>query len=187
MKKISSLALILAAFALPMKSAQAIVATCPDPTLGGVGVISIDTVEASSCHSYGENNVDLSPLVLLDKTADGDDLFEGALTMIESTPDSGLGTFSIGDVGDYINLVLVVKSGNLDGLQWGAFNLGSLDGIFTLQDSGGNFMGLSGGELWGSLSSVPPPPMSAVPLPATFWLFGTALLGFAGLARRTKI
>jgi hypothetical protein len=29
--------------------------------------------------------------------------------------------------------------------------------------------------------------MSAVPVPAAFWLFGTALIGFIGVSRRTKV
>ena len=29
--------------------------------------------------------------------------------------------------------------------------------------------------------------VSAVPLPATVWLFGTALLGFIGISRRTTV
>ena len=32
-----------------------------------------------------------------------------------------------------------------------------------------------------------PPPISGVPVPAAFWLFGTALMGFVGLSRRRKI
>ena len=32
-----------------------------------------------------------------------------------------------------------------------------------------------------------PPPMSAVPVPAAFWLFGTALIGFIGFSRRTNL
>ena len=30
-------------------------------------------------------------------------------------------------------------------------------------------------------------PMSPVPVPAAFWLFGTALIGFIGISRRTKV
>ena len=29
--------------------------------------------------------------------------------------------------------------------------------------------------------------VSAVPVPATVWLFGTALIGFIGFSRRTKV
>ena len=29
--------------------------------------------------------------------------------------------------------------------------------------------------------------VSAVPVPAAFWLFGTALIGFIGMSRRTKV
>jgi hypothetical protein len=37
----------------------------------------------------------------------------------------------------------------------------------------------------GSESFVTPP--SAIPVPAAFWLFGTALIGFIGMSRRTKV
>jgi len=38
----------------------------------------------------------------------------------------------------------------------------------------------------GQMGSLPPPNPSAVPLPAAAWLFGTGLLGLAGIARRRK-
>ena len=31
------------------------------------------------------------------------------------------------------------------------------------------------------------PPVSEVPVPAAFWLFGTALIGFIGISRRTNL
>lgn len=45
----------------------------------------------------------------------------------------------------------------------------------------GNYASSPNFEEWG-YSSV-----SAVPVPAAFWLFGTALIGFVGLSRKTKV
>ena len=175
MKRISSLALIIVAFAFPMTSAQA--ATCPDPVVS-TGKITLTTTPDSSCYATGSGGVNLSPLVLLDKTPnDTSGLFNGALIMTQTS--QGIGTFSVGPTGNYNNLVLVIKSGNLNGLQWGAFSLAALSGSWTIQDATRDFKDLSGGELWGSVS--------AVPVPAAVWLFGTALIGFIGLSRRTKV
>ena len=187
MKKISLLAIILAAFALPMKSAQAASVTCPDST---AGIASIDTTPTTStCFSSGTGDVDLSPLTLLDTNNGSDEDFNGALTIQEDPSTPGTGLFVISNlVAEFTNLVLVlvIEDINFNSLQWVAFNLGEPDGLWFLNDS--NDQTLADVELWGSTDApVSPPPMSAVPLPATFWLFGTALLGFAGLARRTKV
>ena len=42
---------------------------------------------------------------------------------------------------------------------------------------------------FGSTEDIPPQtdPIPAVPVPAAFWLFGTALIGFIGFSRRTKV
>ena len=178
MKNLRSLALIIAAFAFPMTSVEA--ATCPDPFVSGVtGVITVDT--ASGCHSTGDGGVNLAPLVLLDKTTDGTGVFDGALTMTESSEQEGRGTFSISATPGYANLVMVVKDGQLsDDFQWGAFNIAVLSsGNWSIKDINDKYKGLSGGELWGSVS--------AVPVPAAVWLFGTALFGFIGMSRRTKV
>ena len=37
------------------------------------------------------------------------------------------------------------------------------------------------------ISAVNVPPMSAVPLPAAFWLFGTALMGLLGFSKRKTL
>ena len=175
MKKLTFLALLIATFALPMKFAEAATVTCPDPVTV-TGYVTIDTNPASSCYTYGSGGVDLSPLTLLDKTGEVN-LLEGALTITETS--TGQGTFSIDATltSAYTNLVLTIKDGNLGGLQWGAFSLAALEGTWSLQDASGKYKGLSGAELWGS----------PIPVPAAFWLFGTALIGFIGISRRTKV
>jgi len=39
----------------------------------------------------------------------------------------------------------------------------------------------------GAITSAPPVDIPAVPVPAAFWLFGTALVGFIGISRRRKV
>ena len=182
MKKFFPILLLTIGLSFGFKTVQAAPVTCPDPVVN-TGYVTVDTNPSSICHSYGDNNVDLSPLTLLDKTSDNNDLLEGVLTI--NQPSTGQGDFSIGATPGYINLVLVIKDGNLGGLQWGAFSLAALTGTWKLQDSTGKFMGLSGAELWGEASPLPGP--SPVPVPAAVWLFGTALVGFIGLSRRTRV
>ncbi len=62
--------------------------------------------------------------------------------------------------------------------------LGTLDNDFWIQlgfgsDTSGNRARNTAEYLSASIS--------AVPVPAAFWLFGTALIGFIGVSRRTKI
>jgi len=177
MKIITVLTLVIAAFALPVTSLQA--ATCPDPISAGSGYVTLTTNPDSTCFDQGSGNVDLSPLILLDKTGENNNLLEGALTINETS--TGQGTFSIDALltAGYTDLTLSVKDGNLDGLQWGAFSLAALNGTWALQDKDGKYKALSGAELWGSVSPIP--------VPAAFWLFGTALLGFVGMSRRIKV
>jgi hypothetical protein len=176
MKKLTLLALVVAAFALPIRYAEAATVTCPDPVPTDFGKVTLVTDPVSSCYDFGKGDVDLSPLTLLDKTGETN-LLEGALTINETS--EGQGTFSVDATltSGYTNLVLAIKGGNLDGLQWGAFSLAALDGTWSLQDASDKYKGLSGAELWGS----------PIPVPAAFWLFGTALIGFIGFSRRTKV
>jgi len=54
----------------------------------------------------------------------------------------------------------------------------------------GNTTGITVGadiDALGAISSAPPVDIPAVPVPAAFWLFGTALVGFIGMSRRTKV
>jgi hypothetical protein len=75
---------------------------------------------------------------------------------------------------------LVVKDGNHSPAQY-IFNLSMLGMINSL--SATNFWPQGGAishvEIVGKLSPVP--------VPAAVWLFGTALIGFIGLSRRTKV
>lgn len=61
--------------------------------------------------------------------------------------------------------------------------------LLTALDSGAFRIGLKvqsfadGGSEWFTSTTT----TSVVPLPASFWLFGTALIGFIGISRRTRI
>ena len=65
----------------------------------------------------------------------------------------------------------------------------TLYSYILLTDVTGNQTGFPFGEAdidaVGAISSAPP--VSAVPVPAAFWLFGTALVGFIGVSRRRKV
>jgi hypothetical protein len=54
--------------------------------------------------------------------------------------------------------------------------------VFGELDSNG-FASSKNFEEWGAAGLG----VSAVPVPASAWLFGTALLGFIGISRRTKV
>ena len=174
--------LIATTFLVSAMATQAAPVTCPDPLVTGWGNITVDTSPDSACVGYGAGDVDLDPLVLLDKTGEGDNLLEGAL-IITGGPSSG--GFEITGVDGYTNLQLVIKDGNLDGgnpteFQWGAFLLGALSGTWSIEGPNSEqIKAISGAELWGSAT--------VVPVPAAVWLFGTALLGFVGISRRTTI
>jgi hypothetical protein len=42
-------------------------------------------------------------------------------------------------------------------------------------------------EEWIGIDRVQYGAISPIPVPAAFWLFGTALIGFIGFSRRTKV
>ena len=75
---------------------------------------------------------------------------------------------------------LLVKDGNNLPAQY-LISLGSWNGTDTLELR--NFWPAKGAisnvAIWGNVSPVP--------VPAAFWLFGTALIGFIGFSRRTKV
>jgi hypothetical protein len=75
---------------------------------------------------------------------------------------------------------LVVKDGNNAPAQYifDLSGLGMLNSI-DMNDFWPQNGAISHVEIFGSVS--------AVPVPAAIWLFGTALVGFAGMARRTKV
>jgi hypothetical protein len=74
----------------------------------------------------------------------------------------------------------------------GAVTLGTLYSYILLTDVLPNQSGSPFGEAdidaVGAISSgAAVDPIPAVPVPAAFWLFGTALIGFIGISRRRKI
>jgi hypothetical protein len=54
---------------------------------------------------------------------------------------------------------------------------------FSLQDSNNDY-GMNGGATWTIDLTAPPPPPPGVPEPGTLSLFGTGMLGLAGMLRR---
>ena len=72
------------------------------------------------------------------------------------------------------------------GLSWAHINFGADDSLIeTLMITGVNKTfdyHIEDGEMYLSAMTVSP-----VPVPAAFWLFGTALIGFVGLSRRTSL
>jgi hypothetical protein len=175
--------------ALASQTVTAGTATCP-PGAGStdsqIGVTLTDPANPT-CFAYGDGSQPIVPAgyTVLDKSDDTETGVgtgtEGALTGTSngSTLDltSGTsGTFSIDQslVEGWTNLLVVFKRGNANP-DWAAF---TLDGLFA----GGWFMvpdgslELSNAQLWGS----------PVPLPAAAWLFGSALLGMAGIGYRRR-
>jgi hypothetical protein len=57
--------------------------------------------------------------------------------------------------------------------------------IDVLPDQSGSPFGEADIDAVGAISSAPP--VNPVPVPAAVWLFGTALIGFVGMSRRTKV
>lgn len=77
---------------------------------------------------------------------------------------------------------LLIKDGNHSPAQY-IFDLAILgwDGMMTLALEGFWPAGgaISHVSIWGTLA--------VIPIPAAFWLFGTALIGFIGISRRTAV
>ena len=46
---------------------------------------------------------------------------------------------------------------------------------------------ITGGQMYLSAMTASSITVSSVPVPAAFWLFGTALIGFVGLSRKTSL
>ena len=63
----------------------------------------------------------------------------------------------------------------------------SWDGLMTLALSGFWENGVQGSDGGGSISHVAIYGISPIPLPASVWLFGSALIGFIGYSRRRSI
>lgn len=80
---------------------------------------------------------------------------------------------------------LYVKDGRQDPNVY-IFNLGTL--VDLARWNGTDDLVLE--NFWpaqGAISHVAIYGVSVIPVPATFWLFGTALLGFIGISRRTRV
>jgi hypothetical protein len=94
----------------------------------------------------------------------------------------------------YIDLgnILGQPSGiDIDSFIGAGVTLGAFYSYVLLTDVLPNQTGFPYGEAdidaVGAISSAPPVDIPAVPVPAAFWLFGTALVGFIGISRRRKV
>ncbi len=85
---------------------------------------------------------------------------------------------------------LVVKGGNHEPARY-LFDLSlnpyNWDGVMMLNISGFWQNGVRGSDGDGSISHVAIYGVSPIPVPAAFWLFGTALIGFIGYSRRRTV
>jgi hypothetical protein len=97
----------------------------------------------------------------------------------DSTGGAGLGYASLGAGVDFIGVVLAnsyISVGATSALVSGVGN--SCGGLYSAT----GYVSIGATSEVGGLGCTP----SAVPLPAAAWLFGSALLGLIGVARRTK-
>ena len=81
---------------------------------------------------------------------------------------------------------------NFDVTGRSALNMGwtPMSWLFVADDTSATieFQSLTTPAGWGpALDNVSVMSVNAVPIPAAVWLFGTALIGFIGMSRRTKI
>lgn len=147
----------------------------------------------AACLKWGSGNLEgngdpINDLgyTTLDKSDDSDTGIDGAL--IFTPPESGTqGTWSIdlSKLTGYTDFVVALKSGEgQNNPTYGAFTIGSgTAGEWTITSStGGTVNELSHANLYGKPDGIGPP--ANVPLPASAWLFGTALLGLTVVARR---
>jgi hypothetical protein len=89
-----------------------------------------------------------------------------------------------------VECYLVVKDGAQEPARY-LFNLAldpyTWDGVMELKLSGFWQNGFRGSDGKGSISHVAIYGVSPIPVPAAFWLFGTALIGFIGYSRRRSV
>jgi hypothetical protein len=176
--------------------------SAPDPSPYD-RIYGLTTDPGSTCVAWGTGNVNgdpgdpffLSPegmahdYVFLDNsgkdiTENPNQLLDGVLTG-DLDANAPTGNFALGDTTGYTRLVLALRGGGggPNGLQpiWAAFLLpdGVTSGDWEQYVAiGENDKNLSHAILYG----VPTP----VPVPAALWLFGSGLLGLAGIARRRR-
>jgi len=167
-----------------------------------------------SCFTTNENGghdtaafSQLSGLTLLYKAESGDPLSatpdkeEGTLKYSYSTEflfsneDEYTGakiTYDGGPAVDCsVHCYLVVKDGEHEPARY-LFDLAlspyEWDGVMVLNITGFWQNGVRGSDGKGSISHVAIyGDISEIPVPAAFWLFGTALIGFIGISRRTRV
>jgi hypothetical protein len=77
---------------------------------------------------------------------------------------------------------LPLTAGTYHLLQFGSFLASGIPDESLAEGDGGTVPYSWGFEVESSIS-----PPSLVPVPASFWLFGTALIGFIGISRRRKV
>jgi hypothetical protein len=160
---------------------------CDGPWI--TGDTSTPTDECTYSSETGMNDDDVFPFLddlTLAYKDDGSE--EGSLASSYST-DLVSGTSNDTDItyvsGDFVDCSadcwLVAKDGGADPNRY-LFNLAALgwDGMETIELN--DFFAdnsISHMAIWGNISEVP--------VPAAMWLFGTALIGFIGVSRRTKV
>ena len=162
---------------------------CGGPWITGAAGTPSDNC-TYSLENGGNDNAVFPFLAALDVAYKDDGAETGTLAgsystdLIAGTSNDTEITYGSGDFVDCgADCWLMVKAGNTgtNPARY-LFNLAALgwDGMETI-DLNNFFAGksISHVTIWGDIS--------AVPVPAAFWLFGTALIGFIGFSRRTKV
>jgi len=144
-------------------------ADCPFVSLGSGGQITLEFIDNALT---GSDNADLD-LWIFEVGPDIEDTF------VEISMDN-LTWFSVGTV--------FGTTGGLD-IDVLGFSSADLFRFIRLTDdpNEGSAVGPSVGADIDAVGAITTVAIPAVPVPAAFWLFGTALIGFVGMARKTKV
>ena len=116
-----------------------------------------------------------------DQLAKDDGTVTGGIGLSVNSLDAASGTWSVnaGALSTFARVVLILKAGP-------TFSAYLYEPGSNVGDSGSwATSALDGKDL--SHFSIYTSGISAVPVPAAVWLFGTALIGFIGFSRRTKV